>query len=107
MKKKMLFLISLATVVITSCTFMPGSDQWKIRLATTNYVESKLTQGEKMKWGYIERKLSREVDGREFKYAEVKYKIKSNNNKPDYKTLYLLMSEHCDSVYNISENIIY
>lgn len=107
MKKEILFLILLVIVVITSCTIIPGSDQWKIRLAATNYVESKLTQGETMEWGYIERKLSRDVDGRECKYAEVKYKIKSNNNKPDYKTLYLLMSEHCDSVYNISENINY
>ncbi len=107
MKKEMVFLILLVIVVITSCTIIPGSDQWKIRLAATNYVESKLSQGETMEWGYIERKLSRYVDGRECKYAEVKYKIKSNNNESDYKTLYLIMSEHCDSVYNISENIIY
>ena len=41
MKKEILFLILLVIVVITSCTIIPGSDQWKIRLAATNYVESK------------------------------------------------------------------
>ncbi len=107
MKKKTIFWVALATISITSCTLIPGSDQSKIRLATTNYVEGKLNAGEKMEWGYIERKLSRYVKGRECKYAEVKYKIKSRHGKSDYKSLYLLMSEHCDSVYNISEDIKY
>ncbi len=107
MKKKTVLLIALVTISITSCTLMPGSDQWKIRLATTNYVESKLNAGETMQWGYIERKLSRDVKGRECKCAEVKYRIKSSNSESDYKTLYLIMSEHCDSVYDISEGINY
>ncbi len=107
MKKKTILLIGFATISITSCTLIPGSDQSKIRLAATNYVEGKLNAGETMKWGHIERKLSREVNGRDCKYAEIKYKIKSKQGESDYKTLYLLMSEHCDSVYNISENINY
>ena len=81
MKKKTVFLIALATISITSCTLMPGSDQWKIRLAATNYVQGKLNAGEKMVWGYVDRKLSREVNGRECKCAEVKYRIKSSNGE--------------------------
>lgn len=107
MKKKTVLLIALVTISITSCTLMPGSDQWKIRLAATNYVEAKLNAGETIQWGYIDRKLSREVNGRECKCAEVKYKIKSSHGESDSKTLYLIMSEHCDSVYNISESINY
>lgn len=107
MKKKTILLIAFAIISITSCTLIPGSDQSKIRLAATNYVEGKLKAEETMKWGYIERKLSRNVDGRECKYAEVKYKIKSKHGESDYKTIYLLMSEHCDSIYNISESINY
>ena len=105
MKKETKLLIAFAIINITSCTLIPGSDQSKIRLAATNYVEGKLNAGEKMEWGYVERKLSRDVNGRECKYAEVKYKIKSKHGDSDYKTLYLLMSEHCDSVYNISDSI--
>ena len=107
MKNKTVLLIALATISIMSCTLMPGSDQSKIRIAVTSYLEGKLNAGETMQWGYIERKLSRDVNGRECKYAEVKYRIKSMHGESGYKTLYLLMSEHCDSVYDISESIKY
>lgn len=107
MKRRTVLLIALVAMSITSCTLMPGSDQWKIRLATINYVEAQLKAGETMQWGYIERKLSREVNGRECKCTEVKYRIKSRHGESDYKTLYIIMSEHCDSVYTISESANY
>ena len=107
MKTKTVLLVAFATLSITSCTLIPGSDQSKIRIAATNYVEGKLKAGETMKWGYIERKLYRDINGRDCKCAEVKYKIKSKHSESNYKTLYLIMSEHCDSVYEISENINY
>lgn len=103
MKSEILLLIISAIVSFTSCTLMPESDQWKIRSAATNYVESKLNAKEKMQWGYIERKHSCNVNGRECQSAEVKYNIILTSGRTIYKTLYLLMSEHCDSVYNISE----
>ena len=67
-----------ALVSLTSCYF-PGSDQYKIKSATKEYVKSQLGEGEKFRYGYLERKCGRNVDGKFCKY------------------------EHCDSVLDISE----
>lgn len=104
-KSKTLLLIIAVLASLTSCTLMPGSDQWKIKLAATTYVEHELKTGEKMQWGHIERKRVCNVNGRDCKYAEIKYSIILTSGKVMYKTLYLLMSDSCDSVYNISEHI--
>lgn len=103
MKKKTISLIAFAIITITIYSSIIRSDQEKIRTAAIIYVEGKLKAGEKMKWGHIERKLSRDVNGRECKYAEIKYKIKTINGEYAEKNLFLLMSEHCDTVYEITE----
>lgn len=53
MKNKTVLLIALSTISIMSCTLMPGSDQSKIRLAVTNYLEGKLNAGETMQGGIL------------------------------------------------------
>ena len=57
-----------ALVSLTSCYF-PGSDQYKIKSATKEYVKSQLGEGEKFRYGYLERKCGRNVDGKFCKYA--------------------------------------
>ena len=103
MKTNTLFWIIVVFAGFTSCTRVPGTDQWKIRAAATNYVQQELKAGEKMQWGHIESKLSRSVNNHTCKYAKVTYSIVSVSVKQTDKSLYLLMSEHCDSVLNISE----
>ena len=63
-----------ALVSLTSCYF-PGSDQYKIKSATKEYVKSQLGEGEKFHYGYLERKCGRNVDGKFCKYAEVHYEV--------------------------------
>ena len=92
------------TLVLCSSCYFPGSDQAKIKSATTEYVKAKLGKGEKYRWGYLERKNGRNVDGKDCKYAEVHYQVITESGETLDKMLYLLMSEHCDSVYDISEN---
>lgn len=41
-----------ALVSLTSCYF-PGSDQYKIKSATKEYVKSQLGEGEKFRYGYL------------------------------------------------------
>ena len=52
---------------------------------------------------YLERKCGRNVDGKFCKYAEVHYEVISASGETSEKMLFLLMSEHCDSVLDISE----
>ena len=49
-----------ALVSLTSCYF-PGSDQYKIKSATKEYVKSQLGEGEKFRYGYLERKCGRNI----------------------------------------------
>lgn len=63
----------------------------------------KLGEGEKFRYGYLERKCGRNVDGKFCKYAEVHYEVISASGETSEKMLFLLMSEHCDSVLDISE----
>lgn len=102
MKTKSTILATAVLLGILSSCSIPGSDQWKIRSASTKFVQQTLKHGEKMQWGHIERKLSCHVNGHDCKYAEVKYRITSSQ-KTTTQTLYLLMSEHCDSAYDISD----
>lgn len=92
----------LALVSLTSCYF-PGSDQSKIKSATTEYVKAQLSEGEKFRYGHLERKCGRNVDGKDCKYAEVCYEVVAASGEASEKMLFLLMSEHCDSVLDISE----
>lgn len=82
-----------ALVSLTSCYF-PGSDQYKIKSATKEYVKSQLGEGEKFRYGYLERKCGRNVDGKFCKYAEVHYEVISASGETSEKMLFLLMSEH-------------
>lgn len=102
MRTKTIIFISVFAGILSSC-MVPGSDQWKIKQAATYYIVQELKDGEEMEWGYIERKLSRNVNGRDCKYAEVKYSVIRQGQTMD-KTLYLLFSEHCDTLYEVSNN---
>lgn len=92
---------SLILTLFTSCYF-PGSDQAKIKSATGKYIKAQLKEGEKYQWKGLERKCGREVDGRDCKYAEVHYNLINKEGETEHKILFLLMSEHCDSVYDIT-----
>ncbi len=91
------------TLVLCSSCYFPGSDQAKIKSATTEYVKAHLNEGEKYQYGYLERKHGCFVDNKDCKYAEVHYQIITESGDTLDKMLYLLMSEHCDSVYDIAE----
>ena len=39
-------------IAFTSC-YLPGSDQYKIKSATADYVSARLNKGEKYQWGKI------------------------------------------------------
>lgn len=93
---------SLTLVLFTSCYF-PGSDQAKIKSATAKYVKAQLVDGEEFQWEYLERKNGCHVAGRDCKYAEVHYSIIDKEGNKEHKMLFLLMSQHCDSVYDITE----
>lgn len=92
---------SLTLVLFTSCYF-PGGDQAKIKSATTKYIQAQLAEGEKFQWEYLERQKGCQVDGRDCKYAEVHYSIIDKEGNTERKMLFLLMSLHCDSVYDIT-----
>ena len=77
-----------ALVSLTSCYF-PGSDQYKIKSATKEYVKSQLGEGEKFRYGYLERKCGRNVDGKFCKYAEVHYEVISASGETSEKMLFL------------------
>lgn len=100
---KTLLAMSAVALTVSSCSNVPGTDQWKIRKAATAYIERGLDDGQSIRWGHIERKCHREVDGRDCKYAKVKYTLVTNR-KEEPKTLHLLMSEHCDTLYTASES---
>ena len=89
-------------IAFTSC-YLPGSDQYKIKSATADYVSARLNKGEKYQWGHLERKNGCHYDGKDCKYAEVYYVVTTESGGELEKKLYLLMSEHCDSVYEIAE----
>ena len=76
-----------ALVSLTSCYF-PGSDQYKIKSATKEYVKSQLGEGEKFRYGYLERKCGRNVDGKFCKYAEVHYEVISASGETSEKMLF-------------------
>ena len=92
---------SLTLILFTSCG-LPGSDQAKIKSATAKYVKSQLGEGEKYRWEGMERKCGRQVNGRDCKYAEVHYDLINKEGETEHKMLFLLMSEHCDSVYDVT-----
>ncbi|WP_434502329.1 hypothetical protein [Prevotella sp.] len=98
---KKLTMASVMLPILGSCTGLLGTQEWKIKKVATAYVEQGLKDDEHMRWGSIIRKLHREVNGKACTYAEVKYTIVSDNGNT-YKTLYLLLSENCDSVYSAS-----
>lgn len=97
-----LTMASVMLPILGSCTGILATKEWKIKKVTTAYVEQGLKDDEHMRWGSIVRKLHREVNGKACTYAEVKYTVVSNNGNA-YKTLYLLLSENCDSVYSASD----
>lgn len=107
MKSLLKTLLAASVVVLAtgSCSNVPGTDQWKIRKAATAYIERGLADGQSMRWEHIERKCYREVDGKGCKYAKVRYTLVTDEGE-EQKTLYLLMSEHCDSLYAVSDKSI-
>ena len=93
----------LSLALFNSCSLIPGNDQYKIRTATKEYAKTHLNEGEKYQWGHMERKCGRNFDGKDCKYAEVYYDVITESGETLNKTLFLLMSEHCDSLYDVSE----
>ena len=51
--RTMTIVACFALVSLTSCYF-PGSDQYKIKSATKEYVKSQLGEGEKFRYGYLD-----------------------------------------------------
>lgn len=100
MKHLMKTLIGTSTMMLVfgSCSSIPGAQEWKIK----TYIEQGLKGGETMRWGSIRRKLRWEIKDKTCIYAEVKYTVTSDSGNT-YKTLYLLLSKDCDSLYYASD----
>ncbi len=89
-------------LILSSCTSVPGTQDWRIKLAATAYIRQGLKEDERIRWGSILRKEHMEVEGKMCTYAEIKYIVVSSSGK-EYKTLNLLLSENCDAVYSASD----
>lgn len=87
-------------LLLSSCTSVPGTQAWKIKIATTAYVKQGLKEDERMRWGSILRKEHIEIDGKMCTYAEITYIVVSSSGKA-YRMLNLLLSENCDTVYSV------
>ncbi len=99
-------MLSALILILVSCADMPGTQKWRIKKAATVYIKQDLKKGEHVRWGKIQRKVLKKVNNKTCTYAEVRYSISaSDGNK--YKTLYLLLSENCDSLYSVSEKCIF
>ena len=97
-----LTIASAIILVLSSCTDVPGTQAWKIKKAATVYIKQELKDGEDMHWGNIQQKNHRKIKGKVCTYVEVKYTVASDKGNT-YKTLYLLLSENCDSIYSASD----
>lgn len=93
---------SAMMLVFGSCSSIPGAQEWKIKKTATAYIEQGLKGGETIRWGSIRRKLRWEIKDKKCIYAEVKYTVTSDSGNT-YKTLYLLLSKDCDSLYYASD----
>ena len=104
MKHLMKTLIGISTMMLVfgSCSSVPGTQKWKIKKAATAYIKLGLKDGENIHWESIQQKLHQKKTNKACTYAEVRYTIVSYNGNT-YKTLYLLLSENCDSLYSASE----
>lgn len=100
---KVFRILSALIIGLVSCTDILGTQTWRIKKAATVYIEQELKKGERIRWGKTQRKVLKIVNNQTCTYAEVKYSIASGDGN-EYKTLYLLLSEDCDSVYSVSKN---
>lgn len=98
---KSFIIASVMMPIIVSCTYIPWTQEWKIKKAATFYIEKILNNGEKMIWRRIQCKKNEKIDGRNYTYVEVKYTIVSDKGDVD-KTLYLLFSKDCNYIYSAS-----
>lgn len=96
-------ILSASILGLISCRDMPGTQTWRIKKTAMIYIEQELKNGERIRWGKIQRKVLKIVNNRMCTYAEVNYAIVSGDENK-YKTLYLLLSDDCDSLYSVSEN---
>lgn len=95
--------ICLTLLLIASCA-LPGSDQAKIKSATKAYATLQLKKGERYEWNCLERKRGIRMEEHGYcKEALVHYRVIGGGGEEQPRTLYLLMSEHCDSVYAVRE----
>ena len=73
-------------IAFTSC-YLPGSDQYKIKSATADYVSARLNKGEKYQWGHLERKNGCHYDGKDCKYADKEWNSKKYPSAEEVKEL--------------------
>ena len=99
---KSLILASASMLVLSSCTELPGTQEWKVKKAATTFVERDLKDGETMNWEGNGLRLHLQVKGKTCTYAEAKYTITANGIDT-HRKLYLLLSENCDSLYDASD----
>lgn len=91
---------SVMMLLLSSCTSVPGTQDWKIKIAATAYIKQGLKVNEHLRWGSILRKEHMKLDSEMYTYAEIKYIVVSSSGQV-YRTLNLLLSENCDTVYSV------
>lgn len=103
MKRIAILTCVLFALALSSCSYIPGTEQCKIRKNITDYVEKNLIfNGEEMHWGRIEYSENTSYDNMKCIFTEATYYLESNNNKTE-KKIYLLMSNDCNTVLLSSE----
>ena len=101
LSKFLLQVLSLILLLFISCYF-PGTEKGNLRLLTMLYANREKTEGQKVRFGGIDRKDYQEVEGIRRLYAETHYYLIYPSGQKVRKDFFLLMSEDGDSLIDFT-----
>ena len=101
LSKFLLQALSLMFLLFISCYF-PGTEKGNLRLLTMLYANREKTEGQKVRFGGIDRKDYQEVEGFRRLYAETHYYLIYSSGQKVRKDFFLLMSEDGDSLIDFT-----
>ena len=101
LSKFLLQALSLILLLFISCYF-PGTEKGNLRLLTMLYANREKTEGQKVRFGGIDRKDYQEVEGIRRLYAETHYYLIYPSGQKVRKDFFLLMSEDGDSLIDFT-----
>ena len=101
LSKFLLQALSLMFLLFISCYF-PGTEKGNLRTLTMLYANREKTEGQKVRFGGIDRKDYQEVEGIRRLYAETHYYLIYPSGQKVRKDFFLLMSEDGDSLIDFT-----